>query len=163
MAKKDAILATGLDFMNCAELHLNPNNLENYWGENLYQYRQGYLSPIFSHELTLKLMRRAAEEGWPIAVHDCCNRTKFARDLNLRAHEGGWFGASAYGMEFPAIPYAAFLPILEDDSFPFLREEPLPEGYRPGTSSKHEIFTPRYSPTTSTTTGSPRKSGRDSR
>ena len=132
LKKKDAILATGLDFMNCAELHLNPNNLENYWGENLYMYRQGYLSPIWSHELTLKLMRRAAEEQWPIAVHDCCNRTKLARGLNLRAHEGGWFGASSYGMEFPGIPYAAFLPILGDDSFPFLKEEPLPEGYRPG-------------------------------
>ena len=132
LQKKDAILATGLDFMNCAELHLNPNNLENYFGENMYMYRQGYLSPIFSHELTLKLMRRAAEEAWPIAVHDCCNRTRFARDLNLKAHEGGWFGASTYGMEFPAIPCAAFLPILQDDSFTFLREEPLPEGYRPG-------------------------------
>lgn len=131
LQKKDAILATGLDFMNCAELHLNPNNLENYWGENLYLYRQGYLSPIASHELTLRLMRRAVEERWPIAVHDCCNRTKFARDLNLRAHEGGWFGASAYGLEFPAIPYAAFLPILSDPDFPFLREEPLPAGYRP--------------------------------
>ncbi len=131
LKKQSAILATGLDFMNCAELHLNPNNIENYWGENMYVYRQGYLSPTFSHELTLKLMRRAAEEHWPIAVHDCCNRTKFARDLNLRAHEGGWFGASSYGMEFPAIPYAAFLPILSDPDFPFLREEPLPEGYRP--------------------------------
>ena len=132
LQKKEAIFATGLDFINCAELHLNPNNLENYWGENMYMYRLGYLSPVWSHELTLKLMRAAAEERWPIAVHDCCNRTKFARDLNLRAHEGGWFGASAYGMEFPAIPYAALLPVLQDDSFRFVREEPLPEGYRPG-------------------------------
>ena len=131
LEKKAAILATGLDFFNCAELHLNPNNLENYWGENMYMYRQGYLSPISSHELTLKLMRTAGEERWPIAVHDCCNRTKFARDLNLRAHDGGWFGASSYGMEFPSIPYAAFLPILSDPDFPFLREEPLPAGYRP--------------------------------
>ena len=131
LSKKDAILATGLDFMNCAELHLNPNNLENYQGEDMYVYRQGYLSPIFSHELTLELMRRAAEEGWPIAVHDCCNRTKLARDLNLRAHEGGWFGASGYALEFPVLPYAAFLPILCDPGFAFLREEPLPAGYRP--------------------------------
>ena len=131
LGKKAAILATGLDFVNFAELHLNPNNLENYLGENMYMYRQGYLSPIASHELTLKLMRVASEERWPIAVHDCCNRTKFARDLNLRAHEGGWFGASSYGMEFPSIPYAAFLPILSDPDFPFLREEPLPVGYRP--------------------------------
>ena len=132
LRKKDAILATGLDFMNCAELHLNPNNIDNYWGEPMMLYRQGYLSPIWSHELTLSLMKQADAERWPIAVHDCCNRTKFARDLNLRAHEGGWFGASTYAMEFPGIPYAAFLPILQDDSFRFLREEPLPEGYGVG-------------------------------
>jgi len=29
------------DFMNCAELHLNENNLPNYLGENLYFYRPG--------------------------------------------------------------------------------------------------------------------------
>ena len=130
--KKAAVLATGIDFMNCAELHLNPNNLENYWGEPMYMYRQGYLSPVWSHELTLQLMREASKEGWPIAVHDCCNRTKFARDLHLKAQEGGWFGASAWGREFPCIPYEAFLPILRDESFPFLREEPLPKGYGPG-------------------------------
>lgn len=132
LQKKAAILAAGIDFMNCAELHLNPNNLENYWGEDMYMYRLGYLSPIESHELTLKLMAVAAREAWPMAVHDCCNATKFARDLNLRAHEGGWFGASGYGMEFDAIPYAAFLPVLSDPDFRFLREEPLPAGYRLG-------------------------------
>ena len=132
LEKKSKLFATGLDFMNCAELHLNPNNIENYWGEPMYMYRQGYLSPIWSHELTLDLMRRAGEEQWPIVLHDCCNRTKFARDLHLRAVEGGWFGASAYHNEFGGIPYAAFLPTLRDDSFQFLKEEPLPEGYRPG-------------------------------
>ena len=132
MGKKAAILATGLDFMNCAELHLNPNNIGNYWGANMYMYRLGYLSPVDSHELTLHLMAVADREKWPLAVHDCCNATKFARDLNLRAHEGGWFGASSYGMEFDAIPYAAFLPVLSDPDFTFLREEPLPEGYRVG-------------------------------
>ena len=132
LQKKDRILATGLDFMNCAELHLNPNNIDNYAGENLYICRHGYISPIWSRELTLRLMRMAAEEGWPILVHDCSNRTKFARDLNLKAHEGGWFGASGYGCEFDRTPYAYFLPILEDEDFAFLEEEPLPEGYRPG-------------------------------
>ena len=132
LQKKAAILATGVDFMNCAELHLNPNNLENYWGEDLYMYRLGYLSPIWSHELTLKLMRRAAQEQWPLTIHDCCNATKFARDLNLKAHEGGWFGASGWGMEFPGIPYEAFLPILQDPEFRFLKEEPLPAGYGVG-------------------------------
>ena len=130
--KKAAILDTGVDFMNCAELHLNPNNLGNYLGENLYMTRYGYLSPVFSRRLTLKLMREAAEERWPALVHDCCNMTKFARDINLRAREGGWFGATSYGMEFPRLPYEAFLPILNDPEFHFLKEEPLPEGYRPG-------------------------------
>ena len=132
MEKKDAILSTGIDFMNCAELHLNPNNIDNYWGEPMYMCHQGYVSPIWSRELTLKTMRQAAEEGWPVAVHDCSNRTKFARGLNLRAREGGWFGANSYENEFGGIPYAAFLPILEDPEFTFTEEEPLPEGYRPG-------------------------------
>ena len=138
LEKKERIFATGLDFMNCAELHLNPNNIENYWGEPMYMYRQGYLSPTWSHELTLDIMARADREGWPIVVHDCCNRTKFARDLHLRAMEGGWFGSSAWHNEFSGIsaadgiPYAAFLPILRDEAFHFLKEEPLPEGYRPG-------------------------------
>ena len=132
LAKKEAILATGIDFINCAELHLNMNNLGNYFGEHMYMYRLGYLSPIWSRDLTLKLMRIACEENWPVAVHDCANQTKFARDLNLRAKEGGWFGASSYGSEFSQVPYEAFLSVLEDESFPFLEEEELPEGYRPG-------------------------------
>ncbi len=67
-----------------------------------------------------------------MVVHDCCNYTKFARDLNLKAHEGGWFGASTYSNEFDRLPFEAFLPVLEDESFTFLEEEPLPKGYRPG-------------------------------
>ena len=132
MQKKEKILATGIDFMNCAELHLNPNNIDNYEGESLYMARQGYISPIWSRDLTLKLMETAAREQWQPLIHDCSNRTKFARDLNLRAHEGGWFGASSYGCEFPRIPYEAFLPTLRDPSIVFGEEEPLPQGYRPG-------------------------------
>ena len=130
--KKEKILRTGIDFINFAELHLNENNLENYAGENLYFCRMGYLSPVVSRELTLRLMREAAEEGWPAVVHDCSNMTKFARQLNLKAHEGGWFGASGYGSELPFVPYAAFLPVLEDPEFRFVEESPLPAGYRPG-------------------------------
>ena len=115
--------------MNCAELHLNPNNIDNYYGENLYMCRRGYISPVWSHELTLQFMKMAAEEQWPCAVHDCCNHTKFARDLNLRAKEGGWFGASSYGCEFAGTPYEAFLATLADESFQFVEEEELPEGY----------------------------------
>ena len=132
MEKKEKILATGIDFMNCAELHLNDNNLANYADEPLYFCRMGYLSPIISRDLTLQVMKTAAEETWPIVVHDCSNKTKFARDLNLSAREGGWFGKSEYGCELESIPYAAFLPALEDETLVFAEEEELPPGYRPG-------------------------------
>ncbi|GLC32273.1 radical SAM protein [Clostridium omnivorum] len=130
--KKQAILDTKLDFINCAELHLNENNIDNYYGENMYIARQGYISPIWSRELTLKFMKKADEEKWDFAVHDCSNNTKFARDLNLSSKEGKWFGASNYTCEFSRIPYEAFLPILRDDNFKFLSEEELPDGYKPG-------------------------------
>ena len=130
--KKERILATGLDFINCAELHLNANNLPNYAGEPMYMTRLGYLSPVWSREITMRMMAMADRESWGIVVHDCSNHTKLARDLNLRAHEGGWFGASGYTSEFDALPVAAFLPALEDDTLPFVEEEPLPVGYRPG-------------------------------
>lgn len=130
--KKQAILDTELDFINCAELHLNDNNIDNYYGENMYISRQGYISPIWSRELTLKFMKIADEEKWDLVVHDCSNYTKFARDLNLSSKEGKWFGASDYACEFSRIPYEAFLPILRDENFKFLSEEELPEGYKPG-------------------------------
>ena len=70
LKKKKAILSTGLDFINCAELHLNANNIGNYDGEPLYASRQGYISPIWSRERTLEFMKIADEEGWPALVHD---------------------------------------------------------------------------------------------
>ena len=130
--KKDQILDTGIDFMNCAELHLGVNNAGNYAGEKVYMYRQGYLSPVFSREITFRLMGEAVREKWDIVVHDCSNRTKFVRDVNQKAKEGGWFGASSYGSEFDLVPYGLFLPILEDTDFAFLEEDELPPGYRFG-------------------------------
>ncbi len=132
MDKKYPIFATGVDFINCAELHLNENNIDNYAGENLYLCRQGYVSPISSRNLTLQFMRVADEENWPLLVHDCSNRTKFARDLNLKAKEGGWFGQSSYGCEFSRLPFAYFLPVLRDEAFQFLEEEPMPTGFGMG-------------------------------
>lgn len=129
--KKRVILDTKLDFVNCAELHLNENNIYNYYGENMYISRHGYISPVWSRELTLKFMKIADEENWDPVVHDCSNFTKFMRGLNLSAKEGKWFGASGYACEFPRIPYEVFLPILNDDSFQFLCEEELPDGYKP--------------------------------
>lgn len=129
--KKQAILDTKVDFINCAELHLNENNIDNYYWENMYVARRGYISPIWSRELTLKFMKIADEENWDFVVHDCSNYTKFARDLNLSSKEGMWFGASNYAFEFSKIPYEAFIPILSDDSFQFISEEELPEDYKP--------------------------------
>ena len=131
LEKKNQILGTKLDFINCAELHLNENNIYNYYGENMYISRHGYISPIWSRELTLKLMKIADEENWDIVVHDCSNYTKFARGLNLAGKEGKWFGASSYGCEFSRIPFEVFIPILNDDNFHFLCEEELPVEYKP--------------------------------
>lgn len=130
--KKQQILDTKVDFINCAELHLNANNIYNYHGANMYMTRHGYISPVWSRELTLQLMATAVQEQWDLVVHDCSNYTKFARDLNLAAKEGKWFGASNYASEFACLPYDAFLPILRDESFQFLSEEELPTGYKPG-------------------------------
>ena len=129
--KKQAILETKLDFINCAELHLNENNIANYYGENMYIARQGYISPVWSRELTLKFMKIADEEDWDLAVHDCSNYTKFTRGLNLSSKAGMWFGASNYACEFTRIPYEVFIPILNDDNFKFLSEEELPDEYKP--------------------------------
>ncbi len=129
--KKQAIFATKFDFINCAELHLNENNINNYQGENMYISRHGYISPIWSRELTLKFMKIAVEENWDVAVHDCSNYTKFARSLNLNSKAGMWFGASNYACEFSMIPYEIFIPILNDDNFKFVTEEELPDGYKP--------------------------------
>ena len=129
--KKQEILETKLDFINCAELHLNENNIDNYHWENMYISRHGYISPIWSRELTLKFMKIADEENWDLVVHDCSNFTKFARDLNLSGKEGKWFGASNYACEFSRIPFEVFLSVLSDDNFQFLSEAELPDGYKP--------------------------------
>jgi len=128
--KKQRILETGLDFINCAELHFNENNIDNYFGDNMYISRRGYISPVWSRELTLKFMKIANDENWDLVVHDCSNYTKFARALNLNNKTGMWFGASNYTCEFPKIPYYVFLPILRDENFEFLSEEELPDEYK---------------------------------
>lgn len=124
--KKTQIMDTGLDFINCAELHLNPNNIENFEGEKLYICRKGYVSPVWSRLLTLKLMKIAADEKWNFVVHDCSNVTKYNRELNYGKNLNLWFGANYYGLEFQRIPYSKLIPILEGDDFNFIDEEKLP-------------------------------------
>ena len=136
--KKEAILAAGVDFH---ELRGAAPERRTTWattaGENLYVYRRmGYVSPVWSRELDARSSCAAAAERsiGELAVHDCCNRTKFARDLNLRAKEGGWFGASSYGLRVrAACPTRRSCPSCADPrASRSWKEEPLPEGYRPG-------------------------------
>lgn len=127
MKKKDAILATGIDFINCAELHLGEDNLNNYSGEKLYMARRGYISPLWSREITMKIMKMASDENWDLVVHDCSNHTKFAREINKNSKQGKPFGFHTYISEFDRILPHIFLPILKDEEFKFLSEEELPE------------------------------------
>lgn len=117
LQNKKKILETGLDFINCAELHLNSNNINNYAGEKLYMCRNGYISPVWSRQIALKMMKMASDEQWDFVVHDCSNMTKFCRELNYGKRMNLWFGASYYGSEFDKIPYKAFVPVLSDDEY----------------------------------------------
>lgn len=127
MSKKDEILSIGLDFMNCAELHMGPDNINNYTGEKFYIYRNGYLSPTWSRKITYKFMKMAVEEKWDMVIHDCSNHTKYAREINKAGKQGQIFGAHTYISEFDRPLPHLFIPILEDENFKFLDEEPLPE------------------------------------
>jgi hypothetical protein len=128
--KKDEILAIGLDFMNCAELHLGPDNMNNYMGEKMYSYRLGYISPIWSRQITYKIMEIAEKENWGMLVHDCSNHTKFARELNRGKNQGLEFGETNYKSEFDRPLLVAFLSTMRDEEFEFLEEGELPEEYK---------------------------------
>lgn len=125
--KKDKILSTGIDFINCAELHLGEDNINNYRNEKLYMARRGYISPLWSREITFKIMKLASDENWDIVVHDCSNHTKYARELNKNSKQGEPFGTTTYISEFEEFDTSMFLPILKDENFNFLIEEDLPE------------------------------------
>ncbi|MBC2856765.1 radical SAM protein [Cetobacterium sp. 2A] len=129
LKKKDAILETGIDFINCAELHFGEDNINNYTGEKMYMSRRGYISPLWSREITLQLMKMASEERWNLVVHDCSNHTKFSRELNKNSKQGGIFGSNTYYSEFDRILYHLFLPILKDNEFKFLIEEEIEDQY----------------------------------
>ncbi len=130
LAKKDEILSIGLDFMNCAELHLGSDNINNYMGEKMYVYRSGYLSPIWSRRITYKIMEMAEKENWSMLIHDCSNYTKFARELNRAKNQGLEFGESTYKSEFDRPVLIAYLSILQDENFEFLEEEGIPDEYK---------------------------------
>ena len=130
LEKKQAILDSGIDFINCAELHLGEDNVNNYSGEKLYMARRGYISPLWSREITFKLMKMSQEENWGIVVHDCSNHTKFAREINKNSKLKMGFGANTYRSEFDRVLFHLFLPVLKDEDFKFLEEEELPENMK---------------------------------
>ncbi|MGL5989996.1 radical SAM protein [Cetobacterium sp.] len=125
--KKTAILNTGIDFINCAELHFGEDNINNYVGEKMYMARRGYISPLWSREITFKLMKQASEEKWPLVVHDCSNHTKYSRELNKNSKQGQGFGATTYMSEFDRFLPHLFLATLEDENFEFINEEEISE------------------------------------
>lgn len=125
--KKEKILATGIDFINCAELHFGEDNINNYIDEKMYMARRGYISPLWSREITFKIMKEAAEENWKTVVHDCSNHTKYSRELNKNSKQGQPFGATTYVSEFEDFRPELFLPVLRDEEFKFISEEELPD------------------------------------
>ena len=128
--KKEKILGTGIDFINCAELHFGEDNINNYVGERMYMARRGYISPLWSREITFKLMKQACEENWPLVVHDCSNHTKYSRELNKNSKQGQPFGATTYVSEFDRFLPHLFLSVLEDENFKFTDEIDLPENLK---------------------------------
>ncbi|MGL4511209.1 radical SAM protein, partial [Cetobacterium sp.] len=128
--KKEKILATGIDFINCAELHFGEDNINNYVGERMYMARRGYISPLWSREITFKLMKQACDENWPVVVHDCSNHTKYSRELNKNSKQGQPFGSTTYVSEFDRFLPHLFLATLEDESFDFIEETELPENLK---------------------------------
>lgn len=128
--KKEKILGTGIDFINCAELHFGEDNINNYVGERMYMARRGYISPLWSREITFKLMKQACEENWPIVVHDCSNHTKYSRELNKNLKQGQPFGFTTYVSEFDRFLPHLFLAVLEDENFKFIEETELPENLK---------------------------------
>lgn len=109
MMKRERILATGVDHLHCAELHLSSGNVDHYADQPLYQYRDGYISPMSSRRLTYDLLDVAVEEGWKnIVVYDCSNEAKFVRGVSMEQ-----MGILSYESEIDDLPIVWFRDALE--------------------------------------------------
>ena len=94
-AKKSMILDTGIDHINCAELHIKNSHI-HFINMPLYRYKYGYVSPIDSRHLTYDLIELAEKEKWrEITINDCSNETKFYRSFLL----GDSFGKNSWRNE----------------------------------------------------------------
>ena len=83
LKKKSSILDTGVDHIHFAELQLFPKTKDSFKQEGMiYRYRQGYVSPIKSRQLTYNIFTMAAKEKWKnVFLHDCSNEVKFYRGV----------------------------------------------------------------------------------
>ncbi|HMD71972.1 MAG TPA: radical SAM protein [Bryobacteraceae bacterium] len=108
-AHQGEILDTGLDQINCAELHVRANNKDPFQSEPLYCYKYGYVSPISSRHATYDLIDAAEKEGWrDIVINDCSNEAKYYRGIR----RGLGFGEIDYGPELE-LPQEWYLDALE--------------------------------------------------
>jgi len=109
MKNRKAILATGVDHINCAELHLNERNFRNF-NEPVYWFRRGYCSPVSSRQLTYDMIEVAAKEKWKVVINDCSNALKYYRGIpTVPLRHGARF---KWRME-KAVPKAWYLDSIE--------------------------------------------------
>ncbi len=101
--KKDRIINSGIQFINCAELHHDKNNVELVKADltNFYRFKDGYVSPFDSRHYTYDLIEMAVAENWHIGVHDCSNATKLYRGIQWNDPPG----TIIYGKEFLPIEW----------------------------------------------------------
>jgi hypothetical protein len=81
---KEAILHTGVDQINLAELQICSPNMISHFMETegpVYKHRRGYISPISSRHYAYDLIELAEEENWPLVINDCSNETKYFRGV----------------------------------------------------------------------------------
>ena len=90
LKKKKKILSSGIKFINCAELHFTPENINESMKnlDNIYIYKFGYVSPMDSRMYTYDMLELASKEKWDITVHDCSNQTKVFRGYNKKLPMG---------------------------------------------------------------------------
>lgn len=113
IANRSEILDTGVDQINCAELHLKKQNFREYKDEPLYCYKSGYISPVSSRQLTYDLIDRASCEEWEnVVIHDCSNEVKLYRGMVRDAQ----FGTIKYHSEMQ-LPMRWYLEVFDRYDF----------------------------------------------
>jgi len=113
IANRKEILDTGVDQINCAELHLLKQNVKEYEEEPLYCYKSGYISPVSSRQFTYDLIDMASHEKWQnVVIHDCSNEVKYYRGIKREAP----FGTIQYRNEMQ-LPMRWYLEVLDRYDF----------------------------------------------